>query len=135
MKRLLIVMALLIAGVAESSAQQRIDALLNRDIGGVPSGYHCTKRIAVKRDPDSGEVVKRVMEVIINDNKELAKQFVEAFKLDLPTSEVCEEGQKGKVYAATAVWLNPKRVYNISVTGSLVVVNVQTIYREEESSK
>lgn len=132
MKRLLIVMALLVVGVAESSAQEHIDALLNRDIGGVPNGYQCTKRIAVKRDPASGEVVKRVMEVVINDNKELAKQFIEAFKLDLPTSDVCEERQRGKVYAATAVWLNPKRVYTISVTGAVVVLNMQTIYREEE---
>lgn len=133
MKRLLLVMALLVAGVVESSAQKHIDALLNRDIGGVTSGYQCTKRIAVKRDPVSGEVVKRVMEVVINDNKGLAKQFIEAFKLDLPTSEVCEEQQRGKTYVATAVWLNPKRVYNISVTGAVVVVNMQTIYREEEN--
>lgn len=132
MKRLLIIAALLVAGVAEGIAQERIDALLNRDIGGTKSGYQCTKRIAVKRDPVSGEVVKRVVEVVIDDNKELANEFIEAFKRDISTAKGCEEHQKGRSYAATAVWLDPKRVYNISVIGTLVVVNAQTIYQEEE---
>lgn len=121
-----------IASVAEGSAQEHIDALVNRDIGGSRNGYMCTKRMAVKRDPDTGEIIKRVTEVVIRDNKELAKQFVEAFKTDIQTAEVSEERDERKLYSATAIWLDPKRIYNISVTGGLVVVNVQTIYREDE---
>lgn len=121
-----------IASIAEGSAQEHIDALVNRDIGGSRNGYMCTKRTAVKRDPDTGEIVKRVTEVVIRDNKELAKQFVEAFKTDIQTAEVSEESDERNIYVATAIWLDPKRIYNISVNGDLVVVNVQTIYREEE---
>lgn len=132
MKRLLIIAMFAIASVAEGSAQEHIDALVNRDIGGSRNGYMCTKRMAVKRDPDTGEIIKRVTEVVIRDNKELAKQFVEAFKTDIQTAEVSEERDERKLYSATAIWLDPKRIYNISVTGGLVVVNVQTIYREDE---
>lgn len=132
MKRLLIIAMFAIASVAEGSAQEHIDALVNRDIGGSRNGYMCTKRMAVKRDPDTGEIIKRVTEVVIRDNKELTKQFVEAFKTDIQTAEVSEERDERKLYSATAIWLDPKRIYNISVTGGLVVVNVQTIYREDE---
>lgn len=123
---------LAIASIAEGSAQQHIDALVNRDIGGSRNGYMCTKRMAVKRDPDTGEIIKRVTEIVVRDNKELTKQFVEAFKIDIQTAEVSEERDERNIYVATAIWLDPKRIYNISVTRDLVVVNVQTIYREEE---
>ena len=132
MKRLLIIAMFAIASVAEGSAQEHIDALVNRDIGGSRNGYMCTKRMAVKRDPDTGEIIKRVTEVAIRDNKELAKQFIEAFKTDIQTAEVSEESDERKLYSATAIWLDPKRIYNISVTGDVVIVNVQTIYREDE---
>lgn len=132
MKRLLIIAMFAIASVAEGSAQEHIDALVNRDIGGSRNGYMCTKRMAVKRDPDTGEIIKRVTEVVIRNNKELAKQFVDAFKRDIQTAEVSEESDGRNIYVATAIWLDPKRIYNISVNGDLVVVNVQTIYREDE---
>lgn len=131
MRRLLIITMFAIASIVDVGAQEHIDALVNRDIGGSRNGYLCTKRMAVKRDPDTGEVIKRVMEVVIRDNKELTKQFVEAFKMDINTSDVYEERDNRNVYKATAIWLNPKRIYNISVIGDLVVVNIQTIYREE----
>ena len=121
-----------IASIAEGSAQEHIDALVNRDIGGSRNGYMCTKRMAVKRDPDTGEIAKRVVEFVTRDNKELAKQFIAAFKADMETAEVSEEREERNIYVATAVWLDPKRIYNISVTGDLVVVNVQTIYQEEK---
>lgn len=132
MKRLLIIFMLSIASIAEGSAQDHIDALVNRDIGGSRNGYMCTKRMAVKRDPDTGEIAKRVVEFVTRDNKELAKQFIAAFKADMETAEVSEEREERNIYVATAVWLDPKRIYNISVTGDLVVVNVQTIYQEEK---
>lgn len=132
MKRLLIIFMLSIASIAEGSAQEHIDALVNRDIGGSRNGYMCTKRMAVKRDPDTGEITKRVIEFVTRDNKELAKQFIAAFKADMETAEVSEEREERNIYVATAVWLDPKRIYNISVTGDLVVVNVQTIYQEEK---
>ncbi len=132
MKRLLIIFMLSIASIAEGSAQEHIDALVNRDIGGSRNGYMCTKRMAVKRDPDTGEIAKRVVEFVTRDNKELAKQFIAAFKADIETAEVSEEREERNIYVATAVWLDPKRIYNISVTGDLVVVNVQTIYQEEK---
>ena len=132
MKRLLIIFMLSIASIAEGSAQEHIDALVNRDIGGPRNGYMCTKRMAVKRDPNTGEIAKRVVEFVTRDNKELAKQFIAAFKADMETAEVSEEREERNIYVATAVWLDPKRIYNISVTGDLVVVNVQTIYQEEK---
>lgn len=132
MKRLLIIFMLSIASIAEGSAQEHIDALVNRDIGGSRNGYMCTKRMAVKRDPNTGEIAKRVVEFVTRDNKELAKQFIAAFKADMETAEVSEEREERNIYVATAVWLDPKRIYNISVTGDLVVVNVQTIYQEEK---
>ena len=132
MKRILIIAMLLITSSIESSAQEHIDALLNGNMKN--NRYGMTLRSAIKRDPDTGEIIKRVYELTAIDNRPLGKQFIEAFNMDRMTADVWEEIENGKLYDVTAVWTNPKRIYTLSVNGSIVCITVQTIYREEKKS-
>ncbi len=128
MKQLLILATLLIVSVAECDAQQRIDELLNREID---SGTTVLK-MAVKRDPETGEIIKRVKELAAIDDRALAREFIAAFEAERENADVWEEESNGNIYIATAIWQNPKRIYNLSVNGSILSVTIQTIYREEE---
>lgn len=132
MKKMLIFAMLLVATVVESQAQEHIDALLNGDIESNRHGL--TMRSAIKRDPATGEIIKRVVEFTAIDDKSLVKEFIAAFKTDRNTAEVWDENESGMTYNVTAVWLNPKRVYTLTTSGSLVTVYAQTIYREEKSN-
>lgn len=133
MKKLLVFVMLLVATIAESQAQEHIDALLNGDIESNRHGL--TMRSAVKRDPATGEIIKRVVELTAIDDKRLVKEFIAAFKLDRNTAEAWDENESGLTYNVTAVWLNPKRVYTLTASGSSVVtVYAQTIYREEKNN-
>ena len=78
MKKLLVFVMLLVATIAESQAQEHIDALLNGDIESNRHGL--SLRSAVKRDPATGEIIKRVVELTAIDDKSLAKEFIAAFK-------------------------------------------------------
>lgn len=131
MKKLLVIAMLLVGSIAQSSAQEHIDALLNSDIESNRRGM--ALRSAVKRDPETGDIIKRVKEFTAIDDKSLAKEFIVAFKADRTTAEVWDENKNGPLYSVTAVWLNPKRVYTLSVNGSMVTVYVQTIYHNEKS--
>ncbi|MBQ3233520.1 MAG: DUF5024 domain-containing protein [Alistipes sp.] len=132
MKKLLVFVMLLVATVAESQAQEHIDALLNGDIESNRHGL--TMRSAVKRDPATGEIIKRVVELTAIDDKSLVKEFIAAFKLDRNTAEAWDENESGLTYNVTAVWLNPKRVYTLATSGSMITVIAQTIYREEKNN-
>ena len=122
-------MVLLVATVAECSAQERIETLLKRDMQS--NKYGQGLRVAVKRDPATGEIIKRVTEFTAIDDKALAKEFIEAFKAERDTADVWEEEANGKIYLVTAVWSNPKRIYRLDTNGSLVTVYEQIIYKEE----
>ena len=74
MKRLLIIVAMISIATIECQAQERIDELLNRELDGGTTVY----RMAVKRDPESGEIIKRVKELNSTGNRALAKEFLEA---------------------------------------------------------
>ena len=89
----------------------------------------------MKRDPETGEIIKRVYELSAIDHKSLAKEFIEAFTRDRESADVWDESENGSIYNVTAVWQNPKRVYSLAVGGSMVTVYAQTIYREEKQSK
>ena len=128
MKRLIFIVALLVAAVAECSAQERIEALLKRDMQS--NKYGQGLRVAVKRDRETGEIIKRVTELTVIDDKALAKEFIEAFKAERDTADVWEEAN-GKIYLVTAVWSDPKRIYRLDTNGSLVTVYEQIIYKEE----
>lgn len=132
MKKLLVFVMLLVATIAESQAQEHIDALLNGDIESNRHGL--SLRSAVKRDPATGEIIKRVVELTAIDDKSLAKEFIAAFKLDRNTAEAWDENDGGTIYNVTAVWLNPKRVYTLATNGSMITVIAQTIYREEKNN-
>ncbi len=132
MKKLLVFVMLLVATVVESQAQEHIDALLNGDIESNRHGL--TMRSAIKRDPATGEIIKRVVELTVIDDKSLAKEFIAAFKLDRNTAEAWDENESGLTYNVTAVWLNPKRVYTLATSGSMITVIAQTIYREEKNN-
>lgn len=132
MKKLLVFVMLLVATIAESQAQEHIDALLNGDIESNRHGL--TMRSAVKRDPATGEIIKRVVELTAIDDKSLVKEFIAAFKLDRNTAEAWDENESGLTYNVTAVWLNPKRVYTLATSGSMITVIAQTIYREEKNN-
>lgn len=106
--------------------------MLTRDIGGNRHGI--TLRSAVKRDPETGEVIKRVYELSAVNNRSLATEFVDAFHTDRETADVWDESRNGSIYNVTAVWLNPKRIYSLAVAGSMVTVYAQTIYREDKQS-
>lgn len=129
MKRLFFIVALLVAAVAECSAQERIEALLKRDMQS--NKYGQGLRVAVKRDRETGEIIKRVTELTVIDDKALAKEFIEAFKAERDTADVWEEEANGKIYLVTAVWSDPKRIYRLDTNGSLVTVYEQIIYKEE----
>ncbi|MBR5866074.1 MAG: DUF5024 domain-containing protein [Alistipes sp.] len=129
MKRLIFIVALLVAAVAECSAQERIEALLKRDMQS--NKYGQGLRVAVKRDRETGEIIKRVTELTVIDDKALAKEFIEAFKAERDTADVWEEEANGKIYLVTAVWSDPKRIYRLDTNGSLVTVYEQIIYKEE----
>jgi hypothetical protein len=88
-------------------------------------------RVAVKRDPETGEIIKRVTELTVIDDRALAKEFIEAFKAERYSADVWEEEANGKIYLVTAVWSDPKRIYRLDTNGSLVTVYEQIIYKEE----
>ena len=132
MKKLLVFVMLLVATIAESQAQEHIDALLNGDIESNRHGL--SMRSAVKRDPATGEIIKRVVELTVIDDKSLVKEFIAAFKTDRNTAEAWDENESGLTYNVTAVWLNPKRVYTLATSGSMITVIAQTIYREEKNN-
>ena len=129
MKRLIFIVALLVAAAAECSAQERIEVLLKRDMQS--NKYGQALRVAVKRDPETGEIIKRVTELTAIDDKALAKEFIEAFKAERDYADAWEEEANGKIYLVTAVWSNPKRIYRLDTNGSLVTVYEQIIYKEE----
>ena len=114
MKKLLVLLLLFVASIATSSAQERIDKLLDRDI----SEGTTTMRMAVKRDPTTGDIVKRV------------KEFIQAFEAERDNADGWEENRRGNVVQITAVWRNPKRIYTLTSTGATLVVYAQTIYDE-----
>ena len=131
MRRLLILAMLLAASISEGSAQERIDRLLNRDIWGGDYDKYIIRN-AVKHDPETGEVVKRVKELIATDNKTMAKELISAFRQESENAAVWEEVPIGRnALQITAIWTNPKRIYSLTVDKSRVIVNVQTIYHKE----
>ena len=42
-----------------------------------------------------------------------------------------QNGDNGNVYDVTAIWRNPKRIYKFRISGSVMVVSTQVIYKEE----
>lgn len=131
MKRLLIIAAMVAIATIECQAQERIDELLNRELDGGTTAF----RMAVKRDAESGEIVKRVKELSSTGNRALAKEFIEAFDAERESADGWEENRRTNVRQITAVWTNPKRIYTITVTGSTLSVHAQTIYREEHDKE
>jgi len=131
MKRLLIIVAMVAMATIECQAQERIDELLNRELGGGTTVY----RMAVKRDAESGEIIKRVKELRAMGNRALAKEFIEAFDAERDSADGWEESRSNNARQITAVWTNPKRIYMITATGSTLAVHAQTIYREERDDK
>ena len=130
MKRLFIFIILCFMGVAEGYAQEHIDALLNGDLYN-NKRINATYRMAVKRDPETGEVIKKVTELVVRDNRALSKRFIEAFKAEQESVDVWQEQDKGSVYDITAIWSNPKRIYKLRIGGSVMVVSTKIIYKEE----
>jgi hypothetical protein len=115
----------------ECQAQERIDKLLNRELDGGTTVY----RMAVKRDPDSGEIIKRVKELNSTGNRALAKEFLEAFDAERESADGWEENRNSNGRQITAVWINPKRIYTITAIGSTLSVYAQTVYREERNKE
>lgn len=129
MKRLLILIAFCILGLAEGYAQQHIDALLNGNLYN-SNKSNTTFRMAVKRNPETGEVIKKVTELVVRDNKALNKRFIEAFKAEQANVDVWQEKEYDGIYDVTAIWSNPKRIYKLKI-GTVMVVSAQVIYKEE----
>lgn len=130
MKRLLIIVAFCCMGLTNGFAQQHVDALMRGDFYNNKKS-NTTFRMAVKRDSVSGEVVKKVAELVVRDNKALNKKFLEAFKAEQAGVDVWQEQDNGNVYDITAIWSNPKRIYRLRLAGSVMVVSTQVIYIEE----
>ena len=119
-----------VMGMSEGFAQQHIDALLRGDLYNNKKS-NTTFRIAVKRDPVTGEVIKKVSELVVRDNKALMKKFVEAFKAEQAGVDVWQEQDNGNTYDVTAIWSKPKRIYKFRISGSVMVISTQVIYKEE----
>lgn len=134
MKKFLIVVILSVAAVMESSAQEHIDALMRRDLYTKSGNREVKLRSGTKRDPQTGEIIKRVTELVIKDDKALIKEFVEAFDVDSEMADTWSysEAHAGKPEEYLLVWQNPMRIYSLSRSGNLLIVTVQTIYRQEE---
>lgn len=134
MKKFLIVVMLSVAAVVESSAQEHIDALMRRDLYTKSGNREVKLRSGTKRDPQSGDVVKRVTELIVKDDKALIKELVEAFEVDCESADTWSysEAHAGKPEEYLLVWQNPMRIYSLSRSGNFITVTVQTIYRQEE---
>lgn len=130
MKRLLIIVAFCCMGLTNGFAQQHVDALMRGDFYNNKKS-NTTFRMAVKRDSVSGEVVKKVAELVVRDNKALNKKFLEAFKAEQAGVDVWQEQDNGNVYDITAIWSSPKRIYRLRLAGSVMVVSTQVIYIEE----
>ena len=134
MKKFLIVVMLSVAAVVESSAQEHIDALMRRDLYTKSGNREVKLRSGTKRDPQSGDVVKRVTELIVRDDRALIKEFVEAFEVDCESADTWSysEAHASKPEEYLLVWQNPMRIYSLSRSGNFIIVTVQTIYRQEE---
>ena len=134
MKKFLIVVILSVAAVMESSAQEHIDALMRRDLYTKSGNREVQLRSGTKRDPQTGKIIKRVTELVIKDDKALIKEFVEAFDVDSEMADTWShsEAHAGKPEEYLLVWQNPMRIYSLSRSGNLLIVTVQTIYRQEE---
>ena len=130
MKRLIILFMFCLMGISEGFAQQHIDALLRGDLYNNKKS-NTTFRMAVKRDPVTGEVIKKVSELVVRDNKALMKKFVEAFKAEQVGVDVWQEQDNGNTYDVTAIWSKPKRIYKFRISGSVMVISTQVIYEEE----
>ena len=129
MKRLIILFMFCIMGMSEGFAQQHIDALLSGDLYN-SNKSNTTFRMAVKRDPETGEVIKKVTELVVRDNKALNKRFIEAFKAEQTNVDVWQEKEYNGIYDVTAIWSNPKRIYKLKI-GTVMIVSAQVIYKEE----
>lgn len=135
MKRFLIVALLLVAGIAESSAQEHIDALMQRELHSRTGKRDVVLRSAVKRDPDSGEIIKRVTELYVKDDKTLIQEFIGAFIADCETADTwsCDE-RSDKSTDYLLVWQNPMRIYSLKRYDNAINVNIQVIYRQEKNT-
>ena len=113
MKKFLIVVILSVAAVMESSAQEHIDALMRRDLYTKSGNREVKLRSGTKRDPQTGEIIKRVTELVIKDDKALIKEFVEAFDVDSEMADTWSysEAHAGKPEEYLLVWQNPMRIY------------------------
>mgnify|MGYP006874696673 CR=1 FL=1 len=62
------------------------------------------------------------------------REFVEAFDVDSEMADTWShsEAHAGKPEEYLLVWQNPMRIYSLSRSGNLLIVTVQTIYRQEE---
>ena len=129
MKRLIILFMFCVMGMSEGFAQQHIDALLRGDLYNNKKS-NTTFRMAVKRDPETGEVIKKVTELVVRDNKALNKRFIEAFKAEQTNVDVWQEKEYDGIYDVTVIWSNPKRIYKLKI-GTVMVVSAQVIYKEE----
>lgn len=125
------IVAMVAIATIECQAQERIDELLNRELGDGTTVY----RMAVKRDAESGEIIKRVKELTSTGNRALSKEFIEAFDAERESADGWEENRSNNARQITAVWTNPKRIYMIIATGSTLSVHAQTIYREERDKE
>lgn len=130
MKRLIILFMFCVMGLSEGFAQQHIDALLRGDLYN-NNKSNTTFRMAVKRDPVTGEVIKKVSELVVMDNKALMRKFIEAFKAEQAGVDVWQEQDNGNAYDVTAIWSKPKRIYKFRISGSVMVISTQVIYKEE----
>lgn len=135
MRKLLIVALLLVAGIAESSAQGHIDALMQRELHYPSSKRDVVLRSAVKRDPDTGEIVKRVTELNVRDDKALSQEFVSAFLADCESADTwsCDD-KNGKSSDYILVWQNPMRIYSLKRFDDAIIINIQVIYSQDENT-
>lgn len=135
MRKLLIVALFLVAGIAEGSAQEHIDALMQRELRSPSGKRDVVLRSAVKRDPDTREIVKRVTELYVKDDKTLIQEFISAFIDDCATADTwsCND-TSGKSTDYLLVWQNPMRIYSLKRYDDAINVNIQVIYRQEEST-
>ena len=120
------ILVLSVSGSQRVSAQEHIDNLISRFIDS--NGGTISYRSVVKRNPSTHEIEKRVVELSVS-NKELGRQLIAAFEAEKGTADGMEINRVSpSYYTATLVWSSPRRIYELSVSGSWVSFSAVTNY-------
>ncbi len=116
-------------GCGQASAQGRIDSLVTRFIDGNIGTI--SYRSVVKRNPQTHEIERHVVELSVS-NRELGRKLIEVFEAEKSKADGVEINRGSSYYTASLVWSSPRRIYELSVSGSWISFSSVTRYGTDE---